>query len=136
MDSGSSYGRSEMGAGAQPGVQRSQQRSGTQRSVAQEEPQIPRRSGRHGVQGESQVCEDQPWFDMDDRQQDQVKCEYMPRSASTPKDRGMQQTTQVKCEYIRQPGSASTPKDRGVDDLLQDPRQLCALFKEQELATH
>ena len=100
----------------------------------------PRRSGTRacGVQEEPQVC-DQPWFtDVDDRQQDQVKCDYMrqPRSASSPKDRGMQQTTQVKCEYIRQPRSASTLKDRGVDDLLQEARQLCTLFREQELVTH
>ena len=128
MDSGS-YSRS-VRAGAQPGVQWSQQRSGARRSVAQKEPQIPRRSGRHGVQEKSQVCEDQPWFDVDDRPQQQVKCEYIrqPYSASTPKDRGMQ-TTQVKCEL-------RSPRDRGVDDLLQEARQLCTLFREQELVTH
>ena len=77
----------------------------------------PRRSRTRacGVQEEPQVS-DQPWFtDVDDRQQ---------------------QTTQVKCDYIRQPRSAGSPKDRGGDDLLQEARQLCALFKEQELVTH
>ena len=85
---------------------------------------------------------DNPWFDMDDRHQDQVKCGYMPRSASTPTmDRGMQQTTQVKvkCEYIRRPRSASTPRwtmDRGVGDLQWEAGQLCTLKEQQELVTH
>ena len=97
MDSGSSYGKSEKEVGAQPGVQRSRLRSGAPLLSAQEEPQIPRRSGRHGVQGEPQVYENNPWFDMDDNQQDQVRCGYEPISVSTPKDRGML-PTQVKCE--------------------------------------
>ena len=117
MDSGSSsYGRSEMGVGAQPGVQRSRH-------------QLPRRSGRHGIQEEPQVCGDQPWFYMDDQQQDQVDCEYRPHCASTLKDRGML-PTQAKCEI------GLSPRDQWVDDLLREARQLCTLFKEQELVTN
>ena len=75
----------------------------------------PVRSGtRSCVQEQPQVRLDQPWFsDGDDRQQQ----------------------TQVKCDYGRQPRSADSPKGQG-EDLLQDARKLCALFKEQELVTH
>ena len=66
MDSGSDS--RSVRAGAQPGVQWTQQRrSGAQHGVDQEEPQ---------------VCDDQPWFtDVDDRPQQttqvKVKCEYI-----------------------------------------------------------
>ena len=66
---------------------------------------------------------------MDLSQQDQVRCGYEPISVSTPKDRRML-PTQVKCEI------GLSPRDQGLDDLLREARQLCTLFREQELVTH
>ena len=124
MDSGSSVSRSENEVGVQPSIQRSQLRIRSPLLSGQKKTRPPGRSGNYGIQ-ESLEC--------NLSQQDQVRRGYEPYEpirVSTPKDCGML-PTQVKCEM------GVSPTGQGVDDLfIREARQLCTLFKEQELVTH